>query len=48
MENEKDFIRGFNAGYQLEKLKPELAKKLVNGFTDKDHPYARGFTAGVE
>lgn len=45
--NEEQLIqKGFNAGYQLQQHKPELAQKLQNGFTDKTHPYAQGFIAG--
>lgn len=47
MDNQKDMIKGFNNGYMLEKHNPELARKLLNGFTDKEHPYVQGFTSGV-
>ena len=47
MDNEKYIIKGFNAGYLLREHNPELAKKLYNGFQDKEHPYAQGFRSGV-
>lgn len=47
MDHQKDIIKGFNNGYMLEKHNPELARKLLNGFTDKEHPYVQGFTSGV-
>jgi len=47
--NETEAIKkGFNAGYQLEKSNPELARQLRDGFTDKEHPYAQGFIAGIK
>lgn len=40
--------KGFNAGYLIEKHLPELAKQLANGLQDNPHPFAEGFTKGVE
>jgi hypothetical protein len=48
MTEEQHIQKGFNAGYQLQQHKPELATELQQGFTDKDHPYAQGFSAGRE
>ena len=39
---------GFNAGYQLQQHKPELAAHLQKGFANKQHPYARGFSSGQQ
>ena len=43
-----DIKRGFNHGYTLAQLKPELAKKLAEGFADKTHPYAEAFNSGIQ
>ena len=48
MTFEEHIQKGFNAGYQLQKLHPALSEQLQMGFTDKDHPYVQGFTAGRE
>lgn len=45
---EKEIIKkGFNAGYQLAKHKPELANQLKEGFKDKQSPYPKAFIAGT-
>lgn len=46
MNEEQQIQRGFNAGYKLEQLDPVLSKTLQQGFTDKEHPYVKGFIAG--
>jgi len=46
MTEEEHIQKGFNAGYKLEQLDPALSKTLQQGFTDKEHPYAKGFIAG--
>lgn len=46
MTEEEHIQKGFNAGYQLQRHNPELTMQIEKGFTDKDHPYAQGFTAG--
>lgn len=48
MTEEEIIQKGFNAGYRLQKLKPELASQLQQGFSDKEHPYAQAFIAGTE
>jgi len=48
MDNQEHIVKGFNAGYRLEQHKPELARQLLNGFVDKEHPYAQGFQAGIK
>lgn len=46
---EQEYIKnGFNAGYQLQQHSPELAETIQQGFTNKDHPYAKGFVAGSQ
>ncbi|MEL7118749.1 MAG: hypothetical protein AAFO07_04890 [Bacteroidota bacterium] len=49
MEKEKlaQVQRGFNDGYILEKNAPDLSRTLIDGFEDKNHPYAIGFEAGA-
>lgn len=46
MEHDQDLIEGFNAGYIIEKHRPELAKQLVGGLEGVDVPFAEGFVAG--
>lgn len=48
MTEEQHIQKGFNAGYQIEKHDSELSKTILNGFTDKEHPYAKGFMAGSQ
>lgn len=48
MTEEQLVQKGFNAGYRLQQLKPKLAAQLQKGFTDREHPYAKGFAAGSE
>lgn len=48
MTEEQHIQRGFNAGYRLQQLKPELATQLQQGFKGQDHPYAKAFIAGSE
>jgi hypothetical protein len=48
MTEEQLIQKGFNAGYQLQQLKPKLVTQLQQSFTDQEHPYAKGFTAGSE
>ena len=48
MTEEQHIQKGFNHGYQLQKLQPELAQSVKEGLSDKDHPYAKGFLAGAQ
>lgn len=52
MDNEQkqnpEIQKGFNAGYLLEKLNPELSQKLRAGMTDKNNPFFLGLTKGAE
>ena len=41
-------IKGFNAGYNIEKHLPELAQQLSKGFQDSAHPFAEAFIKGAE
>ena len=41
--DEKELLEGFNAGYLIEKHRPELSQILVNGL---EVPYIEGFIAG--
>ena len=46
MEKDQELIEGFNAGYIIEKHRPELAKQLVNGLDGIEVPFIIGFVAG--
>lgn len=48
MEDFNLIIKGFNAGYLLEKYDPELSKKIFKGLEGKDIPYVQGYVAGVK
>lgn len=45
-DSEKEKLEGFNAGYIIEKHRPELAKQLVEGLDGVDVPFIKGFVAG--
>lgn len=45
-DQEKELLKGFNAGYIIDQQKPELAKKLVEAAENIDEPYIEGFVAG--
>ena len=42
----KEIQKGFNAGYQLQKHKPQLAEKLKRSLQGNDEGYAIGFLKG--
>lgn len=46
MDAEKELLDGYNAGYLIEKYRPELAKQLIAGLSGVDMPYIEGFVAG--
>ena len=48
MTEEQYIQKGFNAGYELQQQSPALAQTIKEGFADKSHPYAQGFSAGTE
>ena len=47
-QQHKEIQKGFNAGYLLEKLNPQLAVKLRNGVSDKSSPFMLGMLKGAE
>ncbi len=47
MEKDQELIEGFNAGYIIEKHRPELAKQLVENIDEVELPYVEGFLAGT-
>lgn len=46
MDAEKEILEGYNAGYLIEKYRPELSKQLTAGLNGVDMPYIEGFIAG--
>ncbi len=48
MDEEKDILEGFNAGYIIEKHRPELAKQLVSAVEGVELPFVEGFVAGSQ
>lgn len=46
MTEEQHIQKGFNAGYQLQKHNPDLAKQMQKGFSFQEHPYAKAFASG--
>jgi hypothetical protein len=48
MSEEKDLVEGFNAGYIIEKHRPELAKQLLNAVDGVELPFVEGFVAGSQ
>jgi hypothetical protein len=47
MDNEKQFIKGFNVGYQLSKHDPELLEKLTKNKADNSE-YMRALQLGAK
>lgn len=39
-------IKGFNAGYLIQKFQPELSGHLAAGLVRKDNPFILGFLLG--
>lgn len=48
MEDEKKFLKGFNAGYLIAKHNPELSKKLKQGLSESDNALVQGFLSGTQ
>ncbi|MFM9950168.1 MAG: hypothetical protein ACKV1O_19700 [Saprospiraceae bacterium] len=48
MEPEDNMLKGFNAGYMLQKFEPELAKVLLASLDGVDIPYISGFQSGAK
>ena len=46
MDEDKEMLEGFNAGYIIEKHRPELAKQLVSAVEGVEIPFVEGFVAG--
>jgi len=47
-QQHKEIQKGFNTGYLLEKLNPQLAEKLRAGMSDKSSPFILGMLKGAE
>lgn len=48
MDEGKEILEGFNAGYVIEKHRPELAKQLVSAVEGVELPFVEGFVAGSQ
>ena len=48
MDEGKELLDGFNAGYVIRKHRPELSRKLVVAVERSDIPFIEGFIAGTE
>lgn len=48
MDEDKEMLEGFNAGYLIEKHRPELAKQLVKTVEGVELPFITGFVAGSQ
>lgn len=46
MANQDEIAEGFNAGYTLEKYRPELTQQLLKATQGVDLPFFEGFQAG--
>lgn len=45
-QDEKLYIKGFNAGYVMEKENPKLLKKLTAEKQNESNPFVKGITDG--
>lgn len=48
MDEGKEILEGFNAGYLIEKHRPALAKQLVSAVEGMELPFTQGFVQGSE
>ena len=48
MDTDQEILEGFNAGYIIEKHRPELAKQLVAAVEGVEVPFVEGFVAGSQ
>ena len=48
MDEGKEILEGFNAGYLIEKHRPALAKQLTKAVEGVEVPFIEGFIAGSE
>ena len=46
MDTGKEILEGFNAGYLIEKHRPELNKQLVNAVEGVEMPFIEGYVEG--
>ncbi len=46
MDNGNEITEGFNAGYLIEKHRPELAQQLTKNLEGVEIPFIEGFVAG--
>lgn len=46
MNNEKELVVGFNAGYLIEQHDPALAKKLTEAVSEVEEDFFQGFVEG--
>ncbi len=46
IQNEKNYIKGFNAGYLLSQHEPELMKKIMASPNDRTNDYYSGLQDG--
>ena len=42
----KDYIKGFNHGYSLQRYEPEIVKSITAGIKDKNSDYVIGIQDG--
>lgn len=48
MDDSKEITEGFNAGYLIEKHRPELAQHLTKNLEGVELPFIEGFVAGSQ
>lgn len=48
MDADQEILEGFNAGYIIEKHRPELAKQLLAAVEGVEVPFVEGFVAGSQ
>jgi hypothetical protein len=48
MNEDKDLLEGFNAGYIIEKHRPALSQELQKAVEGVELPFVEGFVAGAE
>lgn len=48
MDGGQEILEGFNAGYVIEKHRPELAQQLVTAVEGVELPFMEGFVAGSQ
>jgi hypothetical protein len=46
IQNEKNYIKGFNAGYLLNQHEPELMKQILASPNDRESDYFSGLQEG--